>query len=113
MQSKREGVKMNIKLSHHAAADRIERLVNIAATIGIGEEIVSFPYTDQKQQKIQSITDTGVLLVMSSDRSVLITAYMVTISKAFALYKDNGMDIPPKLIKTIQYNLKKHKQLFS
>lgn len=74
---------MMYKISKHASQDRIERLMYINMEIGIGEELCSTPSRDNT---IEVLTTTGVLLVLDNDRKV-ITAYMASMDRATRVWR--------------------------
>lgn len=100
-----------IKLSRHARQDRVERLSRIIMEVGIGHTI--FEYIERG--RTCQITSTGVLMVYSIEDSqrVLLTAYLLTMEKAGAVYKHRGYnDIPRMVVNTINKNKQKHRDLF-
>lgn len=72
-----------MKLTRHAQEERLERLAYIGATIGFGKPIKEDRY---QSQCYQQLTDTGVILIKSEDRTKLITAYIATERKVKAMY---------------------------
>ena len=100
-----------IKLSRHARQDRVERLSRIIVEVGIGHTVFEYVERDRTCQ----ITSTGVLMVYSTEDSqrVLLTAYLLTMKKAGAVYRYWGYnDIPRTVVNTINKNKQKHRDLF-
>ena len=94
---------MKVTLTNHAKEERMNRLTYIAMTIGFGEVVFERIEDDRRY----CITDSGVLMVKALKEEVLITAYIVTIDKAIALYRNEmGHDqrMPNKLYDTIRRN---------
>ena len=105
---------MMLKISHHCKEDRVDRLMTIMENIGIGEIVVEFPSSNYLGSIIHAITDTGVLLVLSPTDRTLITAFMCTIERANAIYRNNlNTNPPPFLINKITKNLQRKKFLFT
>lgn len=100
-----------IKLSQHARQDRVERLSRIVVEVGIGYTV--FEYIERG--RTCQITSTGVLMVYSVEdtQRVLLTAYLLTMEKAAAVYRHWGYnDIPKMMVNTINKNKQKHRDLF-
>lgn len=100
-----------IKLSQHARQDRVERLSRIVVEVGIGYAV--FEYVERG--RTCQITSTGVLMVYSVENTqrVLLTAYLLTMEKAVAVYRHRGYnDIPKMMVNTINKNKQKHRDLF-
>ena len=100
-----------IKLSQHARQDRVERLSRIIVEVGIGYAVFEYVERDRTCQ----ITSTGVLMVYSVENTqkVLLTAYLLTMEKAAAVYRHWGYnDIPKMMVNTINKNKQKHRDLF-
>lgn len=74
---------MMIKMSEHASVDRIERLAYIATEIGIGEPVLSY---EEEEYRTISLTDTGIVIIQDSYTKVLITAYVASIDRAYAMW---------------------------
>lgn len=91
-----------MKMSTHASKDRADRLTYIALNVGFGNILYEFK-TDHHSR--ECITDTGVLLVMAENEDVLITAYVIDIDKAIALFRTGGYArIPEKVYAKIRNN---------
>lgn len=88
--------------TYHISKDRIDRATYIMTTIGIGE-IVKEQRTIQEDGRISwtCVTDTGVILVLSEDKSVCITLYIAKQAKVSALYEGKT---PHWLWKIVQRN---------
>lgn len=100
-----------IKLSRHASRDRVERLSRIVMEVGIGQTIFEF----KENKREYTITSTGVLMVWDYDNAekVLLTAFLIDIDKAVAVYKNNGYDrVPMPLYRTVLLNMRVHKELY-
>lgn len=97
---------MRITVSQHVQNDRADRLTYILSH----PDLCDFtPAVEQiHPNKVECITVDGVMLVKSLDRSFLITAYVVTIDKALAVYKSQGLALPKYLDRKIKQNEKKH-----
>lgn len=91
-------------MSRHVQEDRLDRMVYIATTIGFGEVIFERVNNDRRE----CITDTGVLMVKSIVGDVLITAYIISIDKAIAIFRHVCGDsrMPTYLYETIRKNAK-------
>lgn len=91
-----------MKMTNHARLERTDRLVYIATTVGFGEVV----FEHRTKEHRECITDSGVLLIKSLTDEILVTAYIVTIDKAIALYRNEFGDkrMPHKLYTTIMNN---------
>lgn len=89
------------KMSEHTKTDRLDRMVYIATTVGFGNVI----FERVEQDKRECLTDTGVLLVKALESDFLITAFIVSIDKANAMYKSAGKGrMPDSLYRKINKN---------
>ena len=91
-----------MKMTYHAQMERTDRLVYIAMTVGFGEVV----FEHRTHEHRECITDTGVLLVKPLDEEKLITAYIVGMDKAMALYRNTygNQRMPHRLYNTIRNN---------
>lgn len=104
---------MLLKLSKHCINDRKERLLSIAQSVDFGEEVNRFTGCNEFGAIIEVITTTGVLILKSPVDETVITAYMITMDKAAAIYRKHGYNrVPSFLEKTIKNNMKKRKFLY-
>lgn len=97
-----------MEMSYHCREDRLDRLTYIATTIGWGE-VVAERRTENRRE---CLTDTGVVMIKALDRDFLITAYIASIDRAFAIYHDvygKNAKLPQSLYKRICKNKKYHK----
>lgn len=84
----------------HAVVDREERLVRIATTIGFGEIVAE----RESNEKIKSITNTGVIWVHTKQR-VLVTAYVANVNDAYFVFDGRP---PQNILNTVKKNSKKN-----
>lgn len=91
-------------MSEHTKVDRLERMVYIASTIEFGNTLLEVP---NDRNRIECITDTGVILVKARSESndILVTAFVATVEKVSAMYHSAGYDhIPEYLYRRIIKN---------
>lgn len=86
-------------MSYHVKVERANRVRKIVEKIGIGQIIKETWYQD----KCQCITDTGITIVKSLDRSIVITMYVTSYSELVAAYHGEKK-IPPFLKKKVNQN---------
>ena len=99
--SKKRKRLIQMKMSEHTKTDRLDRMVYIATTVGFGNVV----FEKVEEDKRECLTDTGVLLVKALEKDFLITAFIVTLDKASALYKSAGYErMPDNLYRKIQKN---------
>lgn len=90
-----------LKMSKHTKTDRLDRMVYIATTVGFGNIVLERVEGDKRE----CLTDTGVLLIKALQTDFLITAFIVSIDKANALYKSAGIArMPDSLYRKINKN---------
>ena len=99
---------MMIKMSEHASVDRIERLAYIATEIGIGEPVLSY---EEEEYRTISLTDTGIVIIQDSYTKVLITAYVASIDRAYAMWHQvhGETQMPNSLYNQIVRNRNTHR----
>lgn len=96
---------MNAKMTYHCQYERSDRVQHIIKEIGIGQVVkeryqVRYPHGDSCYH---CITDTGVTLIKTEDRSKIITIYVTSYRELVTAY--NGTKkIPPYLKKKVQHN---------
>ena len=96
-----------IIMTNHAKVDRIDRLTEIAMTVGWGDIIL----TIQENHKRYCLTSTGVLLVKNEVEEILITAYLANHFRVAAMYKTMGYDrVPTAIYKKVLNNEKRYKK---
>lgn len=101
---------MMIKMSPHASAERMERMMYIVTEIGIGEPAVSYVEADT-HRKI-TLTDTGVVLVQDDYTELLITAYVASMDRATAMWMrvhGDNKRMPNYLYAKVLRNKKTHR----
>lgn len=88
--------------TYHISEDRLDRACFIMQTVGIGE-IVKEERCIQEDGRIswQCLTNTGVILVMSEDRKIVITLYIASQAKVSAMYKGST---PSWMFKVVKKN---------
>ena len=95
-----------ITASQHFLNDRSNRLTFILTHTDLSDLTVvlerKFP------DKRECVTADGIILVKAIETEFLITAYVATLDKVYAMYKSAGMDVPPSLKKKILRNKKKN-----
>jgi hypothetical protein len=94
-----------VQMTKHATQERMDRLVKIALTLGWGEILLKSP--KENGTKMECITSTGVLMIMNKDCDTLITAFVPSIDKVTAVYKNCGQTVPKTLKQVVVRNTKK------
>lgn len=94
-------MKKNVIFSHHALAERADRIAYIATTIGFGE--IVHAVWDVKNQNYRCITNTGVMIIKSRD-DVIITMFIATYGQVEKLYNGN---VPKSMSEVIRRNTKR------
>lgn len=98
-----------MKPSNHLKQERLDRMVYILSTpsLGLGEVVLEH----RMDTKRECVTNSGIILVKALETEFLITAYVATLDKVYALYRSEGHDhIPDGLAHRIVKN-KPHVQL--
>ena len=95
-------------MSYHARIERADRLTYIAMNVGFGEVVLEHK-SKSTANRIECITDTGVLIVKASNGAI-ITAYVPSIDKVMAIYRQEGYSrIPTQMMTKITKNAKHQK----
>ena len=95
---------MQIELTHHAKLDRIERLTECLAVLGMGQIVIEakdsrYPGT------VRQLTATGIMLVFEENTNKLITGYMATVAQMYCIYRQaNVSHIPSKIYNRVHKN---------
>lgn len=95
------------QISHHMQDDRVERATFIAATIGYGEVIKEKYYTNEIGLLCRQLTDTGVIILRSGDKKIVITVYIADPRQIGQFYNDR----PPQWILRKAYKNEKLRKM--
>ena len=95
-----------ITASQHFLNDRSRRLTFSVTRTDLGGLTVILGR--RCPDKRECVTADGVILVKAIETEFLITAYVATLDKVYAMYKSAGMDVPSSLKKKILRNKKKN-----
>lgn len=95
-----------ITASQHFLNDRSNRLTFILTHADLSDLTVLLEqrYPDKRE----CVTADGVILVKAIETEFLITAYVGTLDKVYAIYKSAGLGIPAPLKKKILRNKKRN-----
>ena len=74
---------LQLSMTYHARAGRLDRLVLCVEKFGIGEFIAE--YYDADRQATRKLTSTGMMLVLGKNGE-LITGYMATVTQIKDIY---------------------------
>lgn len=98
------------KMSYHAMVERKERIRAIEETLGFTHIVVE--WKDYRTNARRCITSSGVVLVKNLEKDFLITAFMGTQEQIERICRKAGKkQVPPKLQKRVEKNLKKYSYL--
>lgn len=93
-----------MEMTYHCKVERAERAQNIVKEIGIGQ-VIKEKYSGAGT--FTCITDTGITIIKSEDKTKIITMYVTTYRELVAVY--NGQKkIPPFLRKKVDHNQSKY-----
>ena len=95
-----------ITMTRHIKEERLDRLTYIAMNVGFGNVVLEQPRVEEGKR--DCLTDTGVLLVKDIMEEVLVTAYIISIDKATAMYKHSGYPAVPTQMRKIIIKNEKH-----
>lgn len=95
-----------ITMTRHIKEERLDRLTYIAMNVGFGNVVLEQPRVEEGKR--DCLTDTGVLLVKDIMEEVLVTAYIISIDKATAMYKHSGYQAVPTQMRKIIIKNEKH-----
>lgn len=99
-----------LKISEHVRKSRCERISEIIAHIGLGQELHRCVYPNQYGERIEILTTTGVLLVVDKTETVLITAHLAQMKSIERNYHNEP--IPELIYSVLKYNKRHYKELF-
>lgn len=92
-------------LTTHVKKDRIDRYMNIKSFIGLGKIVA----TTHDRDACQALTDTGVILILNHQKTVLVTCYVATMGQAIKLWK--GAHQQNKLPRWLYVKVNKNQKL--
>ena len=70
-----------LKMHGHASHERIERMVYLATEIGIGKTLC----TVMDRGRRNDLTEHGVVVVYTDDGQSVLTAYLASVDRAYAM----------------------------
>ena len=88
-----------MEMSYHCRVERKDRVQHIIDTIGLGQ-VVKEQFT---RERYICITDTGVTIIKSADKTKVITMYVTTYRELVSVY-GGQKKIPPYLKKKVDRN---------
>lgn len=99
-----------INMTYHVIEERMDRVVEIATTVGFGEPTLEV--ANCKNNTVVVLTDTGVVLIKSPDHTKLVTMYLATYKQADAFYHLANQPFPSWMKSIIKKNVKKYAFLY-
>lgn len=102
---------MNEEMTYHVRVQRQDRVKHIIEEIGIGQ-IIKEKYTRfniGQAGRYVCLTDTGITIIKSEDKSRIITMYVTTQRELQAVF-GGPKKIPPFLKKKVDHNQSKFTQ---
>ena len=100
-----------MKVTTHAAVERIDRIMYIAQKIGWGNGIVLEVRKEERGTR-ECLTDSGVLIVKGLEDDIFVTAFVPSVDKVYSLYHSLGKRIPSYLLFKIKKNQKYSKDFY-
>lgn len=100
-----------MKVTIHAAVERIDRIVYIAQNIGWGEGIAVEVLREDRGTR-EYLTDSGVLIVKDMNDDIFVTAYVPSYEKTISLYKMAGKRMPSYIAAKVKKNQKYAKDFY-
>lgn len=99
---------MNEQMSYHVKVDRADRVKHIIEEIGIGQ-IIKEKYTRfslEQAGRWVCLTDTGITIVKSEDKQIIITMYVTTQRELVSVF-GGTKKVPAFLKKKVDHNQSK------
>jgi hypothetical protein len=100
-----------MKVTVHAAVERIDRIVYIAKNIGWGEGIAVEVRREDRGTR-EFLTDSGVLIIKDMNEDIFVTAYIPTYERTISLYKMAGKRMPSYIAAKVKKNQKYAKDCY-
>ncbi len=100
---------MNEKMTYHVSVQRADRVKHIIEEIGIGQIIKEkyVRYNIGQAGKYICLTDTGVTIIKSEDKSTIITMYVTTQRELVSVF-GGTKKVPAFLKKKVDHNQSKY-----
>ena len=103
---------MTMNTTYHAGVERANRLQALEETLGFTKIVLQFE--DVVEEKLYLLTSSGIIIVKSTRRDAVITAYMANINQCHRLYRLAGKSqMSPKMEKRVKKNCERHPELFA
>ena len=100
---------METKMSYHVQVERANRVQKMVEEIGIGQVIKEkyVGYGIGQAGRYICLTDTGITIIKSEDKSTIITMYVTTQRELVAVY-GGTKKVPTFLRKKVDHNQSKY-----
>lgn len=98
-----------LKMVQHASRDRLERMMYLVMEVGIGKTLITI--TDRGRRN--DLTENGVVLVYADDGESILTAYLASVDRAYAMYSqryNSQFPVPKAVMRHIDSVNRKHCQ---
>lgn len=95
------------QVSSHLVNERAERVAAIAMTMGFGEIRWKFAGSNETGKRIEAVTTSGLIVVLSENEKLIVTMYPATVDKVTALFAKLDKAVPPSLYQVLTKNKKK------
>lgn len=105
-------IKLNeLKVSYHFQNDRNERKAAIDTIINgnFGQVVIEEFYKDAWR----CLTDTGLIAIVTPDKSLILTYYFAPMKTAAMMYKANFRKMPQAVANKIQKNANTYNKIYS
>ena len=88
---------MKLVMTTHARVDRADRMSALVDYLGMDEIILEVPDNTQ-EYATTCLTASGIIIIKSTVNNRVITAYMATMNRVYAMYKIAGYNRIPKKV---------------
>ena len=93
-----------MNMTYHCEVERKDRVQNIIEHVGLGQVVKEkFVRFSGQAGRYVCLTDTGVTIIKSEDKQIIITMYITTRKELLQVY-GNAKKIPAYLHKKVSYN---------
>ena len=93
-----------LMMTFHFEVERGERREMISAIFGTDYGMPVCKIRDEEKQRWHYLTSNGIRFIVNDAETILITAFIVSMSQAKEMYRIAGEHMPNSMVKRIQKN---------
>lgn len=104
---------ITMTMSNHAINDRLDRLASCIELLGMSKFILEVK-SHKDPTAVMCLTSTGIIFILNKDTRKVVTGFMATPERVYALYKNAGYEkVPSKIYNRVLKNCSRYSYLLA